>query len=1086
MNITPITDLPIEDVINPYIKLTKKGATSTANCPFHTEKSASFKVHSHRNYFHCFGCKTGGNSITFIMKHLGLTFFEACKKIAEDHKLNIDLKPITPEEKQLIDKKETLMAILEIATKWFQDQLYAPENEAALKYALTRWTDKQIQENRIGYAPSGWENLLNFATKQSITKENLIASSLCAQKGEDGKVYDFFRNRIMFPIKNRFGRVISYSGRILPEEKTKVKKGEKKEEKEEAKYINCGDTIIYQKSKTLFGLDVAARSIKEKGFAFIVEGNPDVIRLHGLNKYNTVAACGTALTDDHISLLKTMCNSVTIIGDSDFNKSGINAVIKNGEKIINAGLFCNVIELPESKTKEEKHDPDSFFKSEKQFNDHASDYVDYIIWRAVRERSKCTRAEYKLKVIKDLAPLISKIEVSCQSLIIDELSEIIKPKRAWTDELKIIADEQQTEIKKRIFPKSVDVREFDEFGFYEEDHQYKFKSPNSDAIPKSNFTMVPKFHISSVLNAKRTYILTNRYGRVETIEFAQKDLINLSGFKLRIESIGNFIWEGTDAEFGKLKRFLYKKTTTAYEIIQLGWQSEGHFWAWSNGLFDYKNNVFIPMDENGVAEINGKVYYSPAFSKMYIHEKSLFIAERMFKHTPGNISITDYFKKLINVYGDKAMTGIAFYIATLFRDNIFHVLKFFPILNLFGPPMSGKSEMALSLLQFFGPQVFGPNLTNASRPAIADHVAQLKNAITHLEEYKNSIEIEKVEMIKGFFGGTGRSKMNMEKDKKKETSSVDAGIIICGQEMATADIATFTRFLFETFTRTEFSKEEQERFRELETISKLGLTHITHEIMIHRDFFVEHFYDTYLETQKEVVTKITTEKIDDRIMNNWVILLTTIKIIQKKITIPFNYESFLSVAIVKMKAQNAECGRGNEMGIFWRIFEYLVNNNNHNMKIFEGEDFHIKYMTSIKTDKLKEINWKAPKRVLIMRHGRVFELYRKHGLETKENILPTRSLEFYLCNEKSYLGRMTSVSYKNAGSDSRKVTTGLCFDYDLLNTQRGFSVENDRSDENNIEGSLNENEVTALYSGNKTTISENKEENTKQIVLPFD
>jgi DNA primase len=1066
MDLSEINDLPIEDVVGKYVQLKRKGANLQACCPFHTEKTPSFVVSPSKNIFKCFGCGKAGTGITFVMEHDGLKYFDAIKKLAHDHNIKLDLTPPTKEEQQLQDKRESIYQALHAAELYFADNLFKPENAVALEYALSRWSKKVIEENKIGFASDDFQALHKAFKEGGFKDDVLIAAGLIAKSTkESGKLYDFYRNRIMFPIHNSFGRVISFSGRILPGA-----------DKDQAKYMNGPETIVYKKENTLFGLHTAQRRIREKNFVYLVEGNPDVIRLQSIDKLNTVAPCGTSLTHDQIEIIKRYAKSVTIIGDSD--NAGKKAMRKNAEKIIKQGIFCNVVELEDEVNPSEKFDPDNFFSDEPFFNEYTKNHLqDYFVWIAKEEADKCKTPDYKYRFIKDIVPVISKLPEDSHDLIIDQISQYIKPKKAFQDEIKLLKKETVQEKKEAKLPKSIDLHEYDEFGFYAEDHQYFFKCPNSDAVAKSNFTMIPKFHISSVMAAKRTFILTNKYGCSQTVEFAQKDLINLSGFKLRVESIGNFIWEGSDAEFSRLKRYLYIKTLTAYEITQLGWQKDDKCWAWSNGIFDYKNKQFLPIDENGIVSLNGKNFYLPAFSKMYLSEKSLYVAERMFVHTPGQITLHNIFDKFYSVFGNKAMTGIAFYMATLYRDIIFNVLKFFPILNLFGPKGSGKSEMALFLLKFFGNQTYGPNILNTSRPAMANHISLTSNALCQLEEYKNSIEVEKVEMIKGFFGGTGRSVMNQEKDKKKETSSVDVGVVICGQEMATADIAAFSRFIFETFNKTEFTENEKMQFRDLENIVKNGLTHITHEILSYRDFFIERFYETFTQVQKEVVGKITQTKIEDRILNNWTVVLSAVKILRDKIDIPFTYESFLNYTIDKIMAQNSECGRGNEMGIFWRIFEFLVHNNNNNMKIFEGEDYHLKYMTDIKTDKIKDTsNWKIPKRVLIMRHTRIFELYRKHGLETRENILPTKTLEYYVCNEKSYLGRMSAVSFKTSGCETRKITTALCFDYDMLHSSTGISIEEIKTNvAETLHGEMNEHEIKVFNDNTDDVIKLNGE-----------
>jgi len=236
-------------------------------------------------------------------------------------------------------------------------------------------------------------------------------------------------------------------------------------------------------------------------------------------------------------------------------------------------------------------------------------------------------------------------------------------------------------------------------------------------------------------------------------------------FKLRVESLGNFLWEAGDPELNKLKRYLYEKTDSCHEIVQLGWQKHG-FFAWANGIY---NGDFTATDKHGIVDHHGKKYYLPALSDIYEKEDTLFMNERRFTHTPkSNIGMYDYCSKLITVFGPNAKIAVSFYLATLYRDILVKKFNFFPILNLFGPKGAGKTELAVSIMAFFGRQAKGPNINNTSKAALADHVAQVSNACVHIDEYKNSIDYEKIEFLKGLWDCTGRTRMNMDKDKKRK------------------------------------------------------------------------------------------------------------------------------------------------------------------------------------------------------------------------------------------------------------------------------------------------------------------------------
>lgn len=244
--------------------------------------------------------------------------------------------------------------------------------------------------------------------------------------------------------------------------------------------------------------------------------------------------------------------------------------------------------------------------------------------------------------------------------------------------------------------------------------------------------------------------------------------------------MGNFIWLAKQEQLNRLKMYLYEQTETAVEITQLGWQQQG-FWAFGNGVFI--DGEWIAADDYGIVRLEGiGNFYLPATSKIYRGETKLFQFERKFIHTTLNrCTLRQYTDKMIEVFGDNAKVGICYLLATLFRDVVRAVTKNFPILNLFGQKGSGKSEMGHSLMAFFIAENAPQNLQNATDAALAETVAQCANALVHLDEYKNTIDLSRREFIKGLYDGTGRTRMNMDRDKKRETTAVDCGVVMSGK-----------------------------------------------------------------------------------------------------------------------------------------------------------------------------------------------------------------------------------------------------------------------------------------------------------------
>ncbi len=1022
-----ILDLDIVEVVGKYTQLKKAGVNYRGLCPIHKEKTPSMVVSPEKNIWKCFGCGKGGNIIDFVMANEGLTFYEALSKLAKEHNIELPKREQTDEQRKEDLHREALFTVNSIASRYFEECLYKPENKAALDYALSRWSEETIKLFSIGFAPGSWDGLTKDFANRGVKTEIALEAGLLRESTKNKKIYDYFRGRIMFPIKDKMGRIVGFSGRVLPTDQLG--------QKEEAKYINTPETVIYNKGKILYGLNTALRSIREKQFAYLVEGNADVIKLQGININNTVGTCGTSLTKEQISVLKPLIKSVNIIGDSD--KAGQKAVKRSAEMLIQEGISVCVVTFPEG---EEKQDPDSFFTSEEQFKEYVNKNIpDYILYRARQLAEKAHNPDFKAKAVDELSSLICKLEdPTLHELYADQLGKIIGSKKAWTDKIKFILREEGKEDnkeKKDFIPANVDVNEFERYGFYSDKDGYHFRT-RQGITRGCNFTMKPLFHIQSVINAKRLYQITNEYGHTEVIELLQKDLVALASFKVRVESLGNFLWEATETELNKLKRYLYEKTETCIEITQLGWQKTG-FYAWANGIY---NGQFTAVDGNGIVKHGDKNYYLPAFSSIYKGEDGLFMSERKFIHREGNkITLYDYSRRLIDVYGDNAMIALCFYFATLFRDYLVNIFNFFPILNLFGPKGAGKTELAVSILHFFGRGGKGPNINNTTKAALADHVAQIANGCIHIDEYKNNIDFEKIEFLKGLWDGTGRTKMNMDKDKKKETTAVDCGVILSGQEMPTADIALFSRLIYLSFFKTEYTEDEKKNFTELKEIEKKGLTHITHEILTYRDFFKENYLGVYDHISMEISRELGKEIIEDRLFRGWAMIVSAFATLESKISVPFTRPELISSAARQLKIQQKETRTSNEISTFWNLVQYMQADG----MIQEGVDFKIDFaVSSIKTD-VVDAHFPEPKNVLFIQYSRIIPLYRKIGKTNNEKILPADSIDYYLKHDKRYLGKKliafraldpkTGLELTDGnGNKKRKVTNAYAFIYDLL------------------------------------------------------
>jgi hypothetical protein len=569
--------------------------------------------------------------------------------------------------------------------------------------------------------------------------------------------------------------------------------------------------------------------------------------------------------------------------------------------------------------------------------------------------------------------------------------------------------------------------------------------------------MTPLFHIESTLNAKRLYEIKNINKECRIVEIPQKDLVSLSAFRVRVESLGNFIWMGTEADLTCLKSWLYEKTETAKEVVQMGWHKDG-FYVWGNGIF---NNEFTAVNTYGIVEHKKEKYYIPAFSAIYRGEENLYEFERKFINIEGNITLREYAKKFITVFGNNGKIALCFYFSSLFRDVVLKRFDKYPILNLFGPKGAGKNACAEMLLLFFGKKQKMPNLHNTSKPALADHVATSANALCGFDEYRNDLEMEKREFLKGLWDGMGRSRMNMDKDKKKETTSVDQAVIVCGQQMATADIALFSRFVVLSFVQTEFNDQEKENFMELEEISKRGLTHITNNLLRYRPNMIEE-YVKKVEEITQLFNEFLGERIvETRVFNNWLCIIAVFAVLRGYIELPFDIRDTVELSVDLMVIQNGETKKNDDIGQFWKKVEMLA----MSKQIYNEGDYKIRYADKVTRRffdgkwKEEEIKFERSCNVIFLTTSRLYSLYKQISMREGEKPLPESTVDHYLHNSKAFICETKKESFRRIdpktgqqendgkGNSLRTSTTALVFDYDMV----GIDIKMERQKQSDVD-----------------------------------
>ncbi len=402
----------IEDIVSEFVSLKRRGANLLGCCPFHNEKTPSFTVSPAKGIFKCFGCGEAGNSVHFLMKHEHFSYPEALRYIAKKYNIDIEEEALSPQELEKQTEREALFNVSEFAQKYFADILFNDDMGKAigLSYFYERGlTDNIIQRFGLGYCVDEWDNFTKHATSNGYSRNVLEKTGLTIYK-DDGKSYDRFRGRVMFPVYSVSGKVLGFSGRILSSEK------------QAAKYVNSPESEIYNKSRTLYGIYQAKGAISKNDLCYLVEGNIDVITLHQAGVENTVASSGTSLTTEQIRLIHRYTKNITVLYDGD--PAGIKAALRAVNMLLEEGMNVRVVLFPDGE------DPDSYtrkYGSEAIQNYVTTQATNFIVFKTkiLLEDTKGDPIK-KAELIKDIVETIALVpEIIERNIYVKECASIL-------------------------------------------------------------------------------------------------------------------------------------------------------------------------------------------------------------------------------------------------------------------------------------------------------------------------------------------------------------------------------------------------------------------------------------------------------------------------------------------------------------------------------------------------------------------------------------------------------------------------------------------------------------------------------------
>ena len=404
----------IVDVVSEFVTLRRRGVNYVGLCPFHNEKTPSFYVSPSKGICKCFSCGKGGNAIHFLMEHEQMSFQDAAEWLANKYGIPFRKRELTDSEKALQNERESLFITNQFALDFFKDTLLNTEKGRAIGLAYFRkrgFRDDILEKFHLGYCPDEPDALARAALAKGFTKENLIKTGLCYERENDGQLRDRFHGRVIFPVHSISGKVVAFGGRIMSAD-AKV-----------AKYVNSPESVIYSKSRELYGLWQAKQAIVRKDRCFLVEGYADVISMFQSGVENVVASSGTSLTPGQIRLIHRFTNNITVLYDGD--KAGIKASLRGIDMLLAEGMNVKVLLLPDGE------DPDSFAQGrgatafQQYIDTHQVDFIKFKVNLLMEDAQDDPYSRSEL--IKSITQSISVIQDPIvRSVYITECSQIMK------------------------------------------------------------------------------------------------------------------------------------------------------------------------------------------------------------------------------------------------------------------------------------------------------------------------------------------------------------------------------------------------------------------------------------------------------------------------------------------------------------------------------------------------------------------------------------------------------------------------------------------------------------------------------------
>ena len=850
----------------------------------------------------------------------------------------------------------------------------------------------------------------------------------------------------MFPIQDVNGNFIGFGGRCADTDD--AVKGRK--------YINSKESEIYSKSKSLYGLYQAKHAISKKRTAILVEGYTDVTALHQHECDIAVASGGTALSDDQCKLLSRFADHVIICRDNDgFDadgnvKAGLKAALEDINKLLQHNLKVSVVVFPEGE------DPDSYSRNHSDIKTWIFESAqDAIAWKATFLYNQAANdADAISKCVDDVAKMLFNIKDDVKrNVCVNTCKSILKqPVKVLKDKVTdLFAESFEKAVSKASvdrttaedlgLPIGADFEEFKKNRYCTIQNACWFQGSSGSFFKGTNYQLEPLFHVYGKNDNKRLCEAINEEGVKRLIDFDSADFVSRNKFEERLINEGFFVFlENFGAKhFSLMRNRVLQNFIMAFELKTLGWQREG-FFAFADCV--YHGETIKKVNQYGIVQIEDlkkmdseymeevKHYYSPAYSEIYKHSREdddPYENDRYFIYKESPITLKTWMAQLMKVYGpDKATLGIAFNLASVFRDIYISRYQFFPHLFLTGEKGSGKSKYGESLTSMFTHKQEPFDLNAGTIVAFYRRISRIMNAPTMLEEFHDNIDLKMFQGIKGGYDGRGREMGKATGDNRTTTTKVNSSLIITSQYLSSRDDNSVTsRSLIGNFIKPleAFTNEELEAYNLLKTWEEQGMSSMLLDIVKHRKLIEDNLHKTYAEINKTLKKELIGKEYQERMLQNYVALLTPLKLLQDHFEFPFTYEDAykqFKEAIIDSSDLIVESEGLQE---FWRILEYFLDRSPYPL-IKEGTHFVIDQPHAIKLQTRKgepDMEWPNTNRdsILMLRLRDVHQLYHKEvSSRDGVDVIGENTLRNYFKSKKYYIGSVKSHWFEDINTSA--------------------------------------------------------------------